>query len=106
MCDLGQPCVEITSHTLSWRIRRDKLGVRLLDRVQLVKHRVVLGIGDEWRAEDGVPVIVKTQLLAQCRRALGECFKISLSVCLGYIWRFRSHVHLSLINPTSDCYGV
>ena len=50
------------------RVGRDELGMRRLDRLQLLEQRVVVGVGDRRRVEHVVGVRVTLELLAQLRR--------------------------------------
>ena len=58
-------------HALGRRIGRDELGMRRLDRLQLLEQRVVLGVGNLRRIAHVVGARVVLELLAQRRRARG-----------------------------------
>ena len=76
---IGCRCVTFSScgdrlaaDALRRRVGRQQLGMRRLDRAQLVEQRVVSVVADDRVVEDVVAVAVVGQLSAQLRRARGR----------------------------------
>jgi hypothetical protein len=65
VADLRQRRDRLAADALRRRVRRDELGVRRLDRAQLVEQRVVFVVADLGVVEDVVAVAVVVQLVAQ-----------------------------------------
>ena len=62
LAELGRGC---PTDALGRRLRRDELGVRGLQRLELAHEPVILGVADERTIEDVVAVVVEVDLLMQ-----------------------------------------
>jgi hypothetical protein len=65
MLDLPEFLLRLHSNALSWRIRRGKLRVLLLEFEELTEQAVVLGVADNGIVLDVVAVVVILDFLAQ-----------------------------------------
>ena len=65
MRHLDEALARLAADALGGRIRRDQLGMRRLQRLQLAHQRIVFGVGDFGRVQYVVQVLVVAQLLAQ-----------------------------------------
>src|SRR5438093_13224814 len=66
------------SDALRRRLRRDELGVGLLELGELAVETVVFGVGDLGPVEDVIQVVVPVELLAEGRRTLTRAFELGL----------------------------
>lgn len=75
MNDLGKRLEGSPAHPLRRRVRRDQVGVGLLQLLELPEQAVVLGVGDGGIIEHIIAVVVVIDLLAQLRDALLDVYR-------------------------------
>ena len=72
MRDFDESLARLAADALGGRIRRDQLGMRGFQRLQLPHHRVVFGVGDLGRVQHVIQMLVVAQFLAQGLNFVGD----------------------------------